>query len=179
VNMLKNALFVACIALCVAISSCGEVVEYDMDTQNQLDIDSIERFISRNGIKATKDDSTGLFYEILRKGDSTVTIGDNDTVMVAYTGKLLNGILVERADSAKLTYSNLTDGWKKGLRKISPDSGIIRLIVPSTMAYTNKQVGQIPPNSNLDYLINFKRLNKYIRPKSTVSTANTNKQPTK
>jgi FKBP-type peptidyl-prolyl cis-trans isomerase len=178
VNMLKNALFVACAILCVVMSSCGEVVDYDMETQHQLDIDSIQRFVTKNGLKATND-GTGLFFEILRKGDSSTTIGENDTVMVAYTGKLLNGILVERADSAKLTFSNLTDGWKKGLQKISPDSGIIRLIVPSTMAYTNKQVGQIPPNSNLDYLINFKRLNKYIRPKSTVSTANTNKQPTK
>jgi FKBP-type peptidyl-prolyl cis-trans isomerase len=178
VNMFKNALFVAFAVLCIGMSSCGEVVEYDMETQRQLDIDSIERFVAVNGIKATND-GTGLFFEILRKGDSTVTIDEKDTVMVAYTGKLLNGVLVERADSAKLTYSNLTDGWKEGLKKITPDSGIIRIIVPSTMAYTDKQVGQIPPNSNLDYLINFKRLNKYIRPKSTVSTAHINKQPTK
>lgn len=177
-DMLKNALFIACAILCVVMSSCGEVVEYDRDTQLQLDIDSIQRFVTQYKVNATNDGS-GLFFEILRKGDSIVTIDEKDTLMVSYTGKLLNGILVERADSAKLTFSSLTDGWKRGLVKITPDSGIIRLIIPSTMAYTNKQVGEIPPNSNLDYLINFKRLNKYIPPEVSSPTSNINKQPTK
>ena len=173
-NMLKNALYAACAILCVVMSSCGEVVEYDKETQLQLDIDSIQRFVTQYKINATNDGS-GLFFEILRKGDSVGTIGENDTLKVSYTGKLLNGILVERADSAKLTFKSLTEGWKRGLVKITPDSGVIRLIVPSTMAYTNKQVGQIPPNSNLDYLITFKKLSKYIPPKVSSPTSNINK----
>lgn len=177
-DMLKNALSIASAILCVVMSSCGEAVVYDRDAQLQLDIDSIQRFVSKNNLNVVNDGS-GLFYNIIRAGNTIVTIEDRDTIIVSYTGKLLNGVLVERADSAKLTFSSLTDGWKKGLVKITPDSGIIRLIIPSTMAYTDKQVGEIAPNSNLDYLINFKGLNKFIPPVVSTPSANIKNQTTK
>jgi FKBP-type peptidyl-prolyl cis-trans isomerase FkpA len=150
--MFRNALFIACAILCVVMSSCGEVVEYDKETQLQVDIDSIQRFVTRNNIKAVNDGS-GLFSVILNQGKRQDTIGATDEIIVNYTGKLLNGIIVEEGDTVKLKYAGLMEGWKRGLKKIKPDSGIIRLIMPSTMAYTNKQVGLIPPNASLDYVI--------------------------
>jgi len=139
------------------MSSCGEVVEYDKATQLQLDIDSIKRFISKTNLNFEAERS-GLHSQILSVGTEDITIQEDDEIIVSYTGKLLNGIIVESGDSVKLKYSGLIEGWRAGLLKIKPGGGSIRLLIPSTMAYTNKQVGPIPPNSNLDYVIVFRAI---------------------
>lgn len=149
--MFRNALFIACAVLCVVMSSCGEVVEYNKDMQFELDVDSIDRFISRYNLNFTRDEN-GLYSQILEPGDGDYVIEQDDDVLVNYTGKMLNGVIVETGDSVKLKFSGLIKGWREGLVKIKP-GGSIRLLIPSTMAYTDKQVGLIPPNSNLDYVI--------------------------
>jgi len=132
------------------MSSCGDVVEYNKDIQLEVDVDSIDRFISKNNLTFSRD--RGLYSQILQAGGGDYGIEADDDVVVNYTGKLLNGVIVERGDSVRLKYSGMIEGWRKGLTKIRP-GGSIRLLIPSTMAYTNKQVGIIPPNSNLDYVI--------------------------
>lgn len=149
--MFRNALFIACAVLCVVMSSCGDVVEYNEDTQFEVDVDSIDRFISKNNLTFARD-RNGLYSQILEPGSGDYVIEADDDVLVNYTGKMLNGVIVERGDSVKLKYSGMIEGWRAGLVKIKP-GGSIRLLIPSTMAYTDKQVGLIPPNSNLDYVI--------------------------
>lgn len=149
--MFRNALFIACAVLCVVMSSCGEVVEYKKDIQLDLDVDSIDRFITKYNLNFSRDRS-GLYSQILQPGTGDYNIEEGDDVLVNYTGKLLNGVIVERGESVKLKYSGLIEGWRVGLLNIKP-GGSVRLLIPSTMAYTDKQVGMIPPNANLDYVI--------------------------
>lgn len=156
--MFRNAHFIACVILCVVMSSCGKVELYDRETQLNFDIDSIQQFITANNLRATND-GTGLFSEILNPGTGVDDIAPEDDVIVDYTGKLLNGIIVEEGDSVKLKYSGLTAAWQNGLTKIKT-GGQIRLLIPSTLAYTDKQVGLIPPNSSLDYVIRLRTILK-------------------
>lgn len=149
--MFRNALFLACAVLCVVMSSCGDVVEYNQEMQLEVDVDSIDRFISKNNLIFTRD-RTGLYSQILQTGGGDYEIEADDDILVNYTGKMLNGVIVERGDSVKLKYSGLIEGWRVGLPQIKP-GGSIRLLIPSALAYTDKQVGLIPPNSNLDYVI--------------------------
>ena len=156
--MFRNALFIACAILSLAMSSCSEVVEYDKEVQQQIDVDSIERFLKENNLSSTFTKSpTGLYYQVVSAGRGDYEIEEGDEVVVNYTGKLLSGILVEKGDNVKMKFSGLPQGWREGLVKIKP-TGIIRLIIPSTLAYTDEQVGQIPPNSNLEYLITLRSI---------------------
>ncbi|MDB5020822.1 MAG: peptidylprolyl isomerase [Pedobacter sp.] len=157
--MLKNAVLPACLIFCMALISCAKEVTYDREAQLKLDVDSIDRFLKLNNINATKDDS-GLFSQILNPGEGAVTLDSLDTVTVAYTGRLLNGAVVDNPTlPVRLVYSGLIEGWKRGLPKIQA-GGQIRLIIPSVMAYTDRRVGLIPANSNLDYTISLLRIGK-------------------
>jgi FKBP-type peptidyl-prolyl cis-trans isomerase FkpA len=163
-NMFKNAVLAMCFVLCLALFSCAKEEIYDRKAQLQLDVDSISRFVAINKI-AAKNDGSGLFVQVLSAGNDTTTIGKLDTVTVTYSGRLLNGALIENPElPVKLVYAGLIEGWKLGLKKIHA-GGEVRLIIPSAMAYTNKQVGIIPPNSNLDYTIQFLKISKLVKPK--------------
>jgi FKBP-type peptidyl-prolyl cis-trans isomerase FkpA len=170
-NMLKNAVLAMCFVLCLALFSCAKEEIYDRNAQLQLDIDSISRFVTMNKIPATNDGS-GLFVQILVPGSGMGkdTIAGVDSVTITYSGRLLNGALIENpALPVSLVYSGLIEGWKRGLKKIQP-GGQIRLIIPSTMAYTDKRVGIIPPNSNLDYTIGLLRVSKIKAPEPVTPT---------
>jgi len=157
--MLKNAVLPACLFFCMVLISCAKEATYDRAAQLQMDLDSINRFVVTNKI-AAKDDGTGLFYQILAPGAGSMKIDSLDTVTVTYTGRLLNGAIIDSETlPVKLVYSAMIEGWRKGVPKIQP-GGQIRLVIPSVMAYTNKQVGLIPPNSSLDYLINLIKISK-------------------
>ncbi len=151
--MFKNALFIACAILCLGLSSCSDLVEYDKNTQLQLDVDSIEQFLATTNFSFDKN-ASGLYSQVIDAGRGEFEVENDDDVVVSYTGKLLNGIIVERGDTVRLKYSGLIEGWREGLKKIKP-GGTVRLLIPSTMAYTDRQVGLIPPNSSLDYTIRF------------------------
>ena len=155
--MFKNALFIVCAILCLGLASCGDVVKYDRGTQLQVDVDSIARFLANNPSLTFEKDRTGLHSQVINPGGGDYVVEDGDDVVVTYTGKLLSGIIVERADTVRLKYSGLIEGWRVGLKKIKP-GGTVRLLIPSTIAYTDRQVGAIPPNSNLDYTINVKSI---------------------
>lgn len=164
--MLKNAVLPACLIFCMVLLSCAKEVTYDRDAQLKLDVDSISRFLQQNNINA-KNDGSGLFYQILNPGEGTVTLDSLDTVTVSYTGRLLNGAIVDNPNlPVRLVYSALIKGWKLGLPKIQT-GGQIRLLVPSVMAYTDRRVGLIPPNSNLDFTISLLRIGKF---KDTTTT---------
>jgi FKBP-type peptidyl-prolyl cis-trans isomerase len=77
---------------------------------------------------------------------------DGDTVTVHYTGRLANGTRFATTDGGKGNSWQLGKGIIKGL-----DLGIVgmkvggkrKLIVPPNLAYGNRRVGVIPPNSEL------------------------------
>ncbi len=174
--MFRNALFIACAILSLAMSSCSEAVDYDRGVQHQIDVDSIDRFLTQNNLTSIFTKSpTGLYYQVVSAGRGEYEIEEGDEVVVNYTGKLLNGILVERGDNVKMKFSGLPEGWREGLLKVKP-TGVVRLIIPSTLAYTDEKVGQIPPNSNLEYLITLRAIfrdNKelpYLNPDDDPST---------
>jgi FKBP-type peptidyl-prolyl cis-trans isomerase FkpA len=151
--MLKNTVLLGCLVFVMVLISCAKEEDtYDRDAQLQLDIDSIARFVSINKIGATKDED-GLYFQILRPGAGEVNWDKVESVTVKYTGRLLNGAVFDQPElPVKLLYPGLFQGWHDGLQKIK-EGGSIRLIIPSTMAYTDVQVGIIAPNSNLDYTI--------------------------
>jgi FKBP-type peptidyl-prolyl cis-trans isomerase FkpA len=164
--MLKNAVLPACLIFCMVLISCAKEVTYDRDAQLKLDVDSISRFLKLNNINAINDGS-GLFTQILNPGVGTIKLDSLDTVTVTYTGRLLNGAVIDNVTlPVKLVYSASIEGWRRGLQKIQP-GGQIRLIIPSVMAYTDRRVGIIPPNSNLDYSINLLGVGKL---KTTTTT---------
>ncbi len=97
----------------------------------------------------TKGTNVGFFFKILREGEGPlVTI--NDTLVVNYKGQLLNDFVFDETKDKPATFplKRLIKGWQAGL-VLCRKGGKIRLIIPSSLAYSIRNLGEIPPNSPL------------------------------
>jgi FKBP-type peptidyl-prolyl cis-trans isomerase FkpA len=125
--------------------------------QAAIDDDKIARFIDSLGIPAQKTDQ-GLYYQIIEPG--TPTGKDwlkTDVISIHYVGRFLTGQVFDSTAVAdkptEFLMADVIEGWQLGIPLINP-GGSIRLIVPSALAYQNRQIGvtdSIPPNSILDF----------------------------
>jgi len=83
---------------------------------------------------------TGLRYIIQTPGDGSSAMPQpGDTVMVAYTGMLLNGKIFDQSApdhplKARLARDGLIDGWEEALQKMHKGEKWL-LIVPPELAY--------------------------------------------
>lgn len=162
--MLKNKILFAAIALVVSLSACQKTETYDKQAQLKIDTEIITKFVADQKLVDVKQ-SNGLFYQIIKPGTGTETVLLTDTVTVNYEGRLLNGTVFDKTTTApiKFTLGQVIEGWQVGVPLIK-QGGQIRLIIPSTMAYTNVAVGGvIPANSPLDFTIDLVKVSKQIK----------------
>jgi FKBP-type peptidyl-prolyl cis-trans isomerase len=126
----------------------------EMETkQNQIDSVLITDYISANKLSAQKT-SSGLYYVVKEKGTGAQA-QPGQTVIVHYTGKLLNG---NKFDSSvdrgtpfefRLGAGQVIHGWDEGiaLMKVGEKG---TLLIPSSLGYGPRGAGgAIPPNAVL------------------------------
>ena len=146
-------------SLTLTIISCSQDnIEFNRTKQEQLqlDIKRIEGYISENNLDGFLSTERGLYYKLLRDGNSIFPIS-GDTLSVEYIGKFLDGSEFDRSNTDQpfefvLGMGQVIEGWELGLTKIDEGgSGI--LIIPSGMGYGQSSSGSIPENSVLIFRI--------------------------
>jgi len=118
-------------------------------TKSQADKDReiIEEYIASHSLGAVEYGSTGLFYVIERPGGSIKpSYGSN--IEVNYDGYLTDGTVFDSGDTLGLNLGYTIQGWQYGIPLIG-EGGRIKLLIPSTLGYGAKEVGDIPKNSVL------------------------------
>jgi len=162
VNMFKKKLLLAMAVLTIAFSACQKEVPYDRAAQLSIDTEIIRKYIADKKLTGFQE-VDGLFYQVSKPGTGTLTTDLVDTVEVKYEGRLLDGTVFDATedDPIKFVLGGVIEGWQKGVPLIK-QGGQIRLLVPSTMAYTNRPVGPIPANSPLDFTIDLVKVYKFI-----------------
>ena len=106
-------------------------------------------FCTANNITYTEHPS-GILYQITDAG-AGVNPSVSSKVFMAYTGKYLNGTTFETQINPSATgwpLGSLIDGWKIGVPLIKK-GGKIKLIIPSSLAYSCTGSGSIAPNTPL------------------------------
>lgn len=87
---------------------------------------------------AAKTSASGLIYEVVAAGDTTMRPSATDKVRVIYEGKLKDGTIfdssIQRGDTADLTLDRVIPGWAEGISYIGK-GGKIKLWIPSDLAY--------------------------------------------
>lgn len=100
-----------------------------------------------------KTTATGLKYAIIKDGEGKL-IEKGNTVSVHYSGFLTNGFKfdssVEREEPITFPagMQQVIPGWDEGLLLLKKGSKA-RFIIPPALAYGEKDLGKIPPNSTL------------------------------
>lgn len=119
------------------------------DVSPEYEASTISAYCTANGITATQD-ANGIFYQIIDHG-TTPTPDLNDTISVLYTTKLLDGTVLDEAQTTPYTgvLSQFIDGWKLGIPKIAK-GGQMKMVVPSSLCYgCYGYPGSIPSNAIL------------------------------
>jgi len=100
-----------------------------------------------------KTTASGLRYAIIQEGEGEL-VGKEKQATVHYSGFLLNGTKfdssVERDEPFTFVVGvgQVIPGWDEGVQLMKKGSKA-RLIVPSDLAYGDRDLGKIPPNSTL------------------------------
>jgi FKBP-type peptidyl-prolyl cis-trans isomerase FkpA len=172
--MLKSRiLFVAFIAVCF-FTACKNDPPYSETEATQAKIDDglIKAYLDSNKIKDVIKGPKGLYYKVLTPGTDKQMADSNSYLSIHYVGRLLLNQVVfdstatnDTVNSTKFILKNSIEGWQLGIPLVT-GGGRLRLIVPSPLAYQNRQISTlIIPNTILDFDIQLIRVTQPISSK--------------
>lgn len=170
--MLKSRiLFVVFIAACF-FAACKNDPPYDEKAQLAIDDDKIKAYLDSNNIKDVQKSPDGVYYKITTAGTDTQPVNLTSYLSIHYVGRLLaNQVLFDSTatndtvNSTKFILKDAIKGWQVGIPLIHA-GGRLRLIIPSPLAYQNRQINTIiKANSILDFDIQLIRVTQPISSK--------------
>ncbi|MBC7401130.1 MAG: FKBP-type peptidyl-prolyl cis-trans isomerase [Mucilaginibacter sp.] len=122
-----------------------------VDNQAAYDVASIKRYLANNNLTSVMQyDPAGFWYQISTPGTGTVPITDNSTIGVTYTASIFNGLVVDQYNSTpaqSFDVPDLIQGVQIALKKYATAGALIRIIMPSSLAYGKTTAGLVPANS--------------------------------
>jgi FKBP-type peptidyl-prolyl cis-trans isomerase len=119
------------------------------------EVSALKGILAGSGITATED-PRGFFYTIT--GPTTgVEPTTCSLVSLDYVAKILNGAQVDQGTNATFQVAAFITGWQEAL-PLLPKGASMRLYLPPSLAYGSTQNGDIPANSNLEFLIDLKEV---------------------
>jgi FKBP-type peptidyl-prolyl cis-trans isomerase len=110
-------------------------------------------FVTRNArAKGVVTTASGLQYRVVEAGPrSAARPTDSDVALVNYEGKLLNGTTFDKSQQpTPMPVSGVVPGFSEALKLMSKGSKY-RIWLKPELAYGEKGVGPIPPNSTLTF----------------------------
>lgn len=141
----------------------GETVPEDTSAYNAQYFDNASNKESAENPDGFKTTASGLRYKVEKEGTGASPKA-TDTVLVHYTGKLLDGTVfdssVERGEPISFPLNRVIAGWTEGLQ-LMKEGGKTVFYIPSDLAYGEQGTpgGPIPPNAPLIFEVELIKVN--------------------
>ena len=121
------------------------------DLKSTANLENNEKEVMEVKIGEEYTTSSGLKYEVIKMGDGEKP-NSSDKVEVHYHGTLLDGTIfdssVDRGKTIKFGLNQVIKGWTEGLQ-LMPIGSKFKFTIPPSLAYGERDMGSIPPNSTL------------------------------
>ena len=139
-----------------------ENIKKNYPAETEKAVSELNAYLEKNGVVA-QPTSTGLYYVKTQDGAGEKP-SKGSTVKAHYTGYLLDGTVfdtsIERGEPIEfvLGVGQVIPGWDEGIALMSKGEKAV-LYIPYYLAYGDRDLGVIPPFSNLVFeveLIDFK-----------------------
>jgi len=149
-NMLKKFLLIACIGLAMTA-----IAQNKADKPAKKEKSSSEKPNAKRKIKVNEEYTTasGLKYKVTELGKGRkVEVGDK--VTAHYTGRLTNGVKFDSSKDRNQPFSftvgagMVIRGWDEGFALLNIGDKAL-FTIPPAIAYGERNMGTIPPNSTL------------------------------
>lgn len=130
-------------------------IQEQQDKQHKAQNDSVlQANQSKPGVITTE---SGLQYRVLKAGTGKQVNSEQDTVVVHYIGKLIDGKVFdssyERQQPGRFAVGEVIEGWTEAL-KLMQVGAKYELYIPSKLAYKEQGAGDaIPPHATLIFEI--------------------------
>ncbi len=130
--------------------------EKEYESIESIDDKNVTAYIQANKLNMTEYQDTGIYYEVIRPGTGK-DVEYSDQVGVLLTIKSLDGTYTS-LDTFSLgnRYYNYLgyfnpEGVRIGIKEVlKKKSGVLRMIIPSRLAFGRNGNGNIPGNASLD-----------------------------
>lgn len=124
-------------------------------TQAEIDRNKILDHAIENELDLLSTES-GIYYQIERPGEGSARPDLSSTVKAHYRGTLLEGeqfdSSYDRNEPLEFKLEQVVQGWQEAIPLLGK-GGKGLFFIPSGLAYGNRSVGPIPPNSVLVFEI--------------------------
>lgn len=138
--------------LVAGLSACTKIDTNTLEqNQSVIDDQKIQAYIKANNLTFTKDEKTGVYYNVVNVGTDPKPTALS-TVKLTYSYKYLNGLSIGAVTGAQAKLNTFITGMQVGILKIGT-GGRVLLIIPSNQAYGYGASNGIPGNSVLVYTI--------------------------
>ena len=158
-------IFIGAIVVAVITASCN--INPDIKSDNntpEKEQQLLKEYL--NGLVAEGHDidttDLGVYYVMVHDSSTAIYPQTGDTVVVGYSGYLINGNLFDtsdwHSDDGKFEFvlgvDPMLEGWNDGIKHISNGS-TVQLIIPSDYAYGSLGAGNgaIPPYSTVIFVV--------------------------
>jgi FKBP-type peptidyl-prolyl cis-trans isomerase FkpA len=136
----------------IAGNQCLDYYIHVIDNQAAYDNASIKRYLANNNLTSVMQyDPAGFWYQISEAGTGTVAITENSTIQMTYTATIFNGNIVDQYNNASnlqpFDVPDLIQGVQIALKKYATAGALLRIVMPSSLAYGKTGSGSVPPNS--------------------------------
>lgn len=135
-----------------AMQAFQMLVQAEMTKKAEEDAKAGEKFLAENAKKeGVKTTESGLQYQVVKAGTGAVPTL-TDRVVCNYRGTLVNGkqfdSSYDRGEPATFGVNQVIPGWTEALQMMKVGAKW-NLFIPAKLAYGDRSVGGIPPNSVL------------------------------
>ncbi|MNS07682.1 putative FKBP-type peptidyl-prolyl cis-trans isomerase FkpA precursor [compost metagenome] len=118
---------------------------------------ALKNYITNNSINAEYD-SRGFYYKIQNQGSSKKP-SQCATIMIDYSGKLVNGTVFDSNNNQTFSLLSLISGWRMGMPLVG-EGGEIILYLPPALGYGDEDNGPIPGGSITIFTIKLHSITK-------------------
>lgn len=138
-----------------------------VELEKQTNLEEGNKFLEENGKKeGVITTESGLQYKVEEMGSGLQATSPQDTVVVHYRGKLLDGTefdsSYERDEPATFPLNRVIAGWTEGLQLV-PAGSKFTLWIPAELAYGESGAGgAIGPNSTITFDCELMEVKPYV-----------------
>ena len=140
------------VLLLFAVSGCSK-----SDNQAEKDHRLIQEYATSHNLNG-KFTASGLYYVIENRGSSKHPTLSSQ-LNVDYKGYFLDDKVFDQGTGVSFRLSGVIAGWQEGLPLIG-EGGKIKLLIPSALAYGDRQAGSIPPHTVLGFDVTLHSVSK-------------------